>query len=142
MLNYRTFFTAFILFGVLLTAHSAYSGDKWKVSSAEFPKALDLGGQDWEFKVTIKNAGLFQTTGESITIKVKAVSNGNTVEQSFSKIPAATNSGGSQSFTLSLRDALQLQPEGKGTHTLNVFIDIIETGFSSEYSRTFKIKWK
>lgn len=142
MLKHRTLFLLIVLFGVLLAAPLSYSGDKWKVSSAEFPKTLDLGGQDWDFKVTIRNTGLFQTSGEQITIKVKAVSNGNTVEQSFSKTPAITNTGSSQSFTLSLRDAFQLQPEDKGTHTLNVSIDIIETGISSKYSKTFKIKWK
>jgi hypothetical protein len=92
-----------VLLAIVLQASSteSFAGDKWKVTEIKTNGPLKLTGDDWLFKIKIKNTGDKRTKGDQITVTMKYYGEGRLLGTKEITIqPEQTNSGDTFSFDL------------------------------------------
>ncbi|MEO8512610.1 MAG: hypothetical protein ABI543_03550 [Ignavibacteria bacterium] len=96
-----TFSICIMLFIFQCISANVMAGDRWKVTEIKTNGALKLHGDDWLFKIKIKNTGDKRSKGESISVTMKIYSDGTLISTKDITIqPDPTASGDTFSFDL------------------------------------------
>jgi hypothetical protein len=125
---------------LVLAAFNVYAGDNWKVTSVKMPKTLGLGGQDWDFKVTVKNGAIFKAAGE-LTLTVSFACDGKTYEKRFIERHPALEPGETFVLTYANQEVSYISPRTKGVHAVHVEVSLTDA-WPQKYSQNYNIKWK
>jgi hypothetical protein len=128
------------IFLALCYSNQAFSGDNWQVTSVKMPKTIGLGGQDWDFKVTVKNGVSFKAAGE-LSLTVSFACDGKTYEKRFTERHPALEPGETFVLTYANQEVSYISPRNKGIHQMHVEVSLTDA-WPQIFSQNYNIKWK
>ncbi len=133
-----------MFFGILISDASAYeegtftspAGDKLKVTDIKPVRKVELGGGDWEFKITITNEDNVKSSGDSFDAVVKIKSGSDIVRTKTITIdPPKIDAG--KTYTVSFKvNSLSQNEIVEGTYS--IVMDTVQDALVG-MTREFKI---